>query len=174
MGLLDSVLGGGRRSGGGMSPITMALLGLLAYRTMKGKGRLADMLGTGGAGGAAAPGSAGGGLGGLLQGGLGGLLGGAGAGGLLSGGLQDLMKQFQDHGKGEKMQSWVNSGRNEPIDPRELEEALGQERIGWLTEQTGMSKDELLAGLAKELPESVDKLTPMGHIPTEDEAKRLQ
>jgi uncharacterized protein YidB (DUF937 family) len=173
MGLLDNVLGGGSRSGGGMSPITMALLGLLAYRTVRGKGRLGEMLGKGDmlAGGA---GGAGGGLGGLLQGGLGSLLGGAGAGGLLSGGLQDLMKQFQDHGKGEKMQSWVSSGRNEPIDPKELEQALGQERVTWLMEQTGMSKDELLAGLAKELPESVDKLTPMGHIPTEEEAKRLQ
>jgi hypothetical protein len=36
MGLLDSVLGGSRVSGGGMSPITMALMGLLAYRTFQG------------------------------------------------------------------------------------------------------------------------------------------
>lgn len=46
MGILDGLLAGGRSRGGGMSPITMALLGLLAYRTMQGKGRLADMLGT--------------------------------------------------------------------------------------------------------------------------------
>ena len=45
MGLLNS-LGGGQR--GGMSPVMMGLMGLLAYRTLKGKGRLADMLGTGG------------------------------------------------------------------------------------------------------------------------------
>ena len=37
-----------------------------------------------------------------------------------------------------------------------------------------MSKSELLAGLAQELPDSVDKLTPAGHIPSEDEARRLQ
>ena len=47
MGLLDSVLGGGQRSGGGMSPITMALLGLLAYRTIRGKGKLGEMHGKG-------------------------------------------------------------------------------------------------------------------------------
>jgi hypothetical protein len=46
MGLLDSVLGGAsHQRRGGMSPLTMALLGLLAYRTFQGKGRLADMLG---------------------------------------------------------------------------------------------------------------------------------
>ena len=51
MGLLDGLLGGGMRRGG-MSPLTMALLGLLAYKTMKGK-NLSDMFG-GGAGGQAA------------------------------------------------------------------------------------------------------------------------
>ena len=44
MGVLDSVLGGSR-AGGRMSPITMALIGLLAYRTFQGKTRLAEMLG---------------------------------------------------------------------------------------------------------------------------------
>ena len=37
---------GGNRGRGGMSPIMMGLMGLLAYRTLKGKGKLADMLGT--------------------------------------------------------------------------------------------------------------------------------
>jgi hypothetical protein len=55
MGLFDQVLGGAGSSGsGGMSPINMALLGLLAYRTFEGKGRLADMLGRS-PGGAGAP-----------------------------------------------------------------------------------------------------------------------
>jgi uncharacterized protein YidB (DUF937 family) len=112
MGLLDSVLGGSRVSGGGMSPITMALMGLLAYRTFQGKGRLADMLGhkpattdaNASGSGAAAPNP--GGLGGLL----GGLFGGGTAGGVLSGGLGDLLKQFQQGGQGEKAQSWIESG----------------------------------------------------------------
>jgi hypothetical protein len=45
--LLDSVFGGGYapRRGSGMSPLTMGLLDLLAYRIFQGKGRLADMLG---------------------------------------------------------------------------------------------------------------------------------
>jgi uncharacterized protein YidB (DUF937 family) len=176
MGLLDSVLGGGSRSrGGGMSPITMALLGVLAYRTMKGKGRLADMLGqgqpSGGNAGAPNSGAAGGsgGLGGLL----GGLLGGGAAGGLLSGGLSDLLKQFQTHGQGDKAQSWIDSGPNKPVSPPELEQALGEERIGWLMQETGMSRAELLSGLSRELPDVVNKLTPDGRVPTEQEAARM-
>ena len=171
MGLLDSVLGG-NRAGGGMSPITMALLGLLAYRTFQGKGRLADMLGrapdSGPAGGAATANSSGG-LGGLL----GGLLGGGAAGGILSGGLSDLLKQFQQNGQGDKAQSWIASGPNKDVSPRELEQALGPDKIAWLMQQTGLSREELLVGLSRELPKTVDQLTPDGRLPTEQEAARL-
>jgi uncharacterized protein YidB (DUF937 family) len=175
MGLLDILGGSGAQRGGGsgMSPITMALLGLLAYRTYQGKGRLADMIGRKpDASGAAS----GGGLGDLL----GGLTGGAGAGaaagglgGLLSGGLGDLLKQFQQHGQEDKAQSWVSTGPNKPVSPHEVEQALGPEKIAWLMEQTGMPREELLAGLSRELPEAVDKLTPEGRVPTEQEAARL-
>jgi uncharacterized protein YidB (DUF937 family) len=174
MGLFDQVLGGsGTSSANGMSPITMALLGLLAYRTFEGKGRLADMLGRTPAGAAMPSGTPGtattGGLGGLL----GGLLGGAGAGGILSGGLGDLLKQFQQNGQGDKAQSWIASGPNKPVLPGELEQALGPEKISWLMQQTGMARDELLAGLSRELPRVVDHLTPDGRIPTHEEAAHL-
>ena len=175
MGLLDGILGGGMRRGGGMSPIAMALMGLLAYKTMKGK-NLTDMFGGGAAGGqtgGAPAGGQAGGLGGLLQGGLGGLLGGGALGGILSGGLGDLLKQFQANGMGEKADSWVSTGENKPIQPNELSRVLGEERISWLMEQTGMSRAELLAGLSQELPQVVDKLTPQGRIPTEQEADRM-
>lgn len=172
--MLGNILGGGK---GGMSPITMALLGVLAYRTMKGKGRLADMLGRsqpggtapganplGGNAGAPDPGNAGGGLGGLL-GGLGGLLGGGAAGGMLSGGLKDLLDQFQQSGQGDKAKSWVETGPNKPVSPSEMEKALGEERIAWLMQETGMSRQDLLDGLSRELPQAVDQLTPDGRVP---------
>lgn len=164
MGLLDGLLSGGR-SRSGMSPITMALLGLLAYRTFQGKGRLSDMLG--GASGTAA--GSGGGLGGLL----GGLFSGGAAGGILSGGLSDLLKQFQQNGQSDKADSWVAKGPNKPVSPPELEQALGPERISWLVQETGLSREELLAGLSRELPEVVDKLTPEGRLPSEQEAARM-
>ena len=42
-----------------------------------------------------------------------------------------------------------------------------------LTAQTGMSKDELLAGLSRELPGAVDELTPEGRVPTPQEASNM-
>jgi uncharacterized protein YidB (DUF937 family) len=174
--MFDKLFGGSGR--GGMSPITLALMGVLAYRTLKGKGRLADMLGRrpadggmpganpyGGNAGAPDPRSAGGGLGGLL----GGLLGG----GALSGGLSDLLRQFQENGQGDKAESWINRGANKPVSPRELEQALGEERISWLMQETGLSRQELLDGLSRELPQAVDQLTPEGRVPSEEEAARV-
>jgi len=146
MALID-VLGSkrGRRGGSAMSPVQMAVLGLLAYRTFKGKGRL------GGVGGTA--------------GGLGGLLGG----GALSGGLKDLIDRFRQTGQEQKAQSWVSTGANQSIAPHELEQVLGEERINWLVEETGMARDQLLAKLSGELPAAVDELTPDGRLPTDDE-----
>lgn len=179
--MLGNIFGGSGR--GGMSPITLALMGVLAYRTLKGKGRLADMLGRkpaeggmpganpyGGNAGAPDAGSAGGGLGGLL----GGLLGGGAAGGALSGGLNDLLRQFQQNGQGDKAESWVNRGPNAPVAPHELEQALGEERITWLTQETGLPRQELLDGLSRELPQAVDQLTPEGRIPSDEEAARFR
>jgi uncharacterized protein YidB (DUF937 family) len=187
MGLLD-VLNGmqngphGQRapttggSSGGMSPLTMALLGLLAYKAIKHIGGGQPAANPGGpapSGGA----SAGGGLGSLLPGGLGGLLaggaGGAAAGSVLSGGLGDLMKQFEQSGQGDKVSSWVGNGPNKPISPDDLASALGSDQIDTLTEQSGMSRSELLSGLSQNLPELVDKLTPNGRLPSADEAARL-
>jgi len=77
-------------SGGGMSPLMMALLGLLAYKAVKGGG-LGGMLGGGtGTGRPApmdAPAGGGGGLGDLL----GGMLGGGARPGASGGGLGDLL-----------------------------------------------------------------------------------
>jgi uncharacterized protein YidB (DUF937 family) len=158
-------------SGGGMSPMTMAILGLLAWKAIRHF--TADQPG-------AAPqptpapapsGSAasGGGLGSVLGGGLGGLLAGGAAGSVLSGGLGDLLKQLQQNGQGDTANSWVGTGPNKPVSPGDLANALGADQIQHLTSQTGMSRDDLLNGLSQYLPQVIDHLTPNGRLPTEDE-----
>ena len=156
MGLFD-ILGGSQSRSSGISPLTLALMGVLAYRTMKGQGRLADMMG------GATTGT--GGLGGLLSGGMG--------GGMLANGLQDLLARFGANGHGDKAQSWISAGPNQTIAPNEVEQTLGEGHVQWLMQQTGMSKADLLAGLSRELPSTVDKLTPDGRIPTAEEAAKL-
>jgi uncharacterized protein YidB (DUF937 family) len=208
MGLLDVLNGmqngpGGYRppsgstGGGGMSPITMALLGLLAYKALKSSGGIGGILGGAPAGAArptglppgVSPGNAGGGalgdiLGGLfggssggatggIPGGLGGLLGGAGAGSVLSGGLGNLIKDLQNNGQGQVAKSWLASGPNQPIAPESLEAAVGADTLDALSKQTGMNREDVLSGLSQQLPGLVDHLTPDGRVPTEEEAARM-
>lgn len=117
---------------------------------------------------------AGGGLGDLLGGltggsgglgGLGGLLGGSSAGGVLQGGLGDLLKQFEQNGQGEAAKSWVETGPNTEIDDRQLSEALGPEVLEDLSARTGLSPDEILSRLSRDLPRAVDDMTPDGVLP---------
>jgi uncharacterized protein YidB (DUF937 family) len=166
-------------------PSMTALLGLLAIAGYQNRDKLAEMLGGAGQNASGTPGQGnrqGGGLGGLLgggqsgaQGGLGGLLGGLGgmgAGGLLGGGLRDLVETFRQNGHGEAADSWVGRGPNKELKPRELEQAIGPDVLATLSQQTGLSRDELLARLSRELPQAVDKYTPEGRLPSEAEFAR--
>ena len=143
-----------------------ALLGLLAVAGYQNRDKISELLkgasnsaSQPGAGGAQSP------LGGLL-GNLGGMLGGAGAGGLLSGGLGQLLENFQQNGHGDTAQSWINSGPNKEISPPEVKQAIGPDVLAALEKQTGLSQEELLARLSRELPAAVDKYTPDGRIPS--------
>ncbi len=169
----------------GMSPMTMAILALLAYKAMKHFGgndqqspdaqRIPSpqpgttTASTGGIGDLL---NGSGGLGGLLKGGLGGLLAGGAAGSILSGGLGDLVKTMQQKGLGDTANSWVSNGPNKQIDSNDLANALGSDQINALTSRTGMSRDELLGELSRYLPEVVNDITPDGRLPTDSEISR--
>ena len=160
-------------SGGGMSPLTMAVLGLLAYKAVKS---FTSQPGVAPAT-PAAPGSSqtagsGGGLGDILKNGLGSLLAGGAAGGVLSGGLNDLLKQFPQSGQGDAAKSWVATGPNKAISSDDLAKALGGDQLNTLMAHTGLSRQDLLAGLSQYLPEAVNQLTPDGRLPTEQELSR--
>ena len=180
MGLLDVLSGmsnaqSGQRapgsSGGGMSPITKAIIGVLAYQAIKAF--TANQASAGTNIDKQSPGATGGGLDDLLKGGLGGLLGGGAAGSVVSGSLNDLLKQFQQNGQGDVAKSWIGPGPNKAISPNDLATALGADRVNTLAGFSGMSREELLNGLSQQLPDVVDQLTPDGRLPTEQEAARF-
>jgi uncharacterized protein YidB (DUF937 family) len=157
-------------------PSMVALLGLLAIAGYQNRDKIAEALG----GGKQAPGSVPGednrqvnNQQGSVLGKLGGRLGGAGIGSVLSGGLGQLVERFRQNGHGQAADSWVNTGPNQELAPDQLEQAIGPDVLSTLSQQTGLSRDELLARLTRELPAAVDKFTPAGRLPTEAEAARL-
>ena len=155
------------QSNGGMSPMTMAILALLAWKAVKHFS--GNQPGASPAAPAQvpppAPASTGGGLGNIL----GGLLAGGAAGSVLSGGLGDLLKQFQQNGQGDTANSWVGTGPNKTIAPGDLANALGADQLDQLSKQSGLSREDLLQGLSQYLPQVVDHLTPEGRLPNENE-----
>ena len=154
-------------------PSMTALLGLLALAGYQNRDKIAEMLRGVGAN-SATPGSpapAQGGLAGVL-GQLGNSLGGAGAGSFLSGGLGELINRFQQNGHGDAADSWVGTGPNKALAAPDLEQAIGPDVLATLSQQTGLSQQELLARLSRELPAAVDKYTPQGRLPTEADFAR--
>ena len=92
---------------------------------------------------------------------------------MLSGGLNDLLKQFQHKGQSEVADSWVSNGPNKPISPDVLSKVLSEDQITTLTQQTGMSREELVKALSQQLPNVINHLTPEGRLPSEQEMSRL-
>jgi uncharacterized protein YidB (DUF937 family) len=143
-----------------------ALLGLLAIAGYQNRDKLAELFREAQAkyrGTSAPAGSQEGRAGGL--GNLGGILSGTSFSELLGSGLRDLVESFKSSGKGEMADSWVKTGPNKPISPQELERAVSPEVWATLSEHTGLSRQELLSRLSRELPEAVDKYTPEGRLP---------
>ena len=190
MGLLDVLNGmqngprgpstpSAKDDGGGMSPMTMAILALLAWKGIKhftgnqaGSAPRPTPAPAPGNVTAGMPGGGAGGMSDMLKGGLGGLLAGGAAGTILSCGLGDLLKQFQQQGLGDQADSWVSNGPNKQVSPGDLGSALGADQIEALASQSGLSRDDLLQGLSQFLPDVVNKLTPDGRLPDENEMSR--
>ena len=153
-------------------PSMTALLGMLAMAGFQNRDKITEMLtGAGTSGPNAGAGQSG--LGGLL-GSLGGLLGGAGnasgaapggAGNLLNNGLNELLNSFKQNGHGDTAQSWIEPGPNKEISPPQLKQAIGSDVLAALEKQTGLSQQDLLARLSRELPSAIDKYTPDGRLP---------
>ena len=59
------------------------------------------------------------------------------------------------------------------VDPNQLLDAFGRERLQGLAQQNGMALDEMLSGLTQHLPQVVDQLTPQGHLPQQDELQQM-
>ena len=79
--------------------------------------------------------------------------------------LGDILDRFRGAGAGSKVDSWVGTGPNEPIQPSEVEAAIDEDTLTSLSMQTGLSREELLNRITRDLPEAVNKMTPSGEMP---------
>ena len=88
-------------------------------------------------------------------------------------GLGGLIKQFQQKGLGDVVDSWVSTGKNKNVAPDQISVALGGDVVDDLSRRTGLTRDQVVGELARMLPNVVDNLTPDGRLPTRQEVMRL-
>jgi uncharacterized protein YidB (DUF937 family) len=135
---------------------------------------LDDILGglMGGKGGSGGLGDVLGGLTGDRGGGGGGAMGALlpiPAGFLASGGLSKIMGGLKANGLSAQADSWVGTGSNQPVSGRDVEQAMGREQIQQIAQQLGVSEPQAADAVAQALPEVVDKVSPNGQLPPEQD-----
>ncbi|MFD9603908.1 YidB family protein [Streptomyces sp. NBC_01224] len=120
---------------------------------------LGSLLGGGGQGGAS--GGAGNILGALL-GALGNGQSGTGGGGNA---LEGLIGMLTRSGLVDQAQSWVGTGENQAVSGAQIAEALPDETLQKVAQETGVSTEQAADEIARSLPTAVDRLTPSGEVP---------
>ena len=152
----------------------LALLGLAAVAGYQNRDKLREMIGEAQSGRThslddqTVPAGHGG-----LMAEIGQIFGSGDAGRNVSEGLRDLVDRFRSTGQGSKADSWVSMEPNSELRPDDLETAIGRDTIDELAQKTGLSREEIVKRLSVALPETVDRLTPQGRLPSETEARDL-
>jgi uncharacterized protein YidB (DUF937 family) len=80
-------------------------------------------------------------------------------------GLQEFIQKLQAGGLADAVSSWIGTGENQQVAPEQVHQALGDEQVSAMAQQTGMDKSDLLSQLAQHLPGIVDRLSPNGQLP---------
>lgn len=89
------------------------------------------------------------------------------------GGIGALIQQFQKAGLGDAVNSWVSTGQNQPVNGAQVQQALGSDRIQQFAQQTGMQGGQVSDLLAQILPQFVDKVTPNGSVPQQNDLQGM-
>jgi uncharacterized protein YidB (DUF937 family) len=79
--------------------------------------------------------------------------------------LPDVVRQFEEKGMRDQVDSWVRTGPNKPVDRRQIEDAFGQRELEQIARSKGIDQAQLAEVLAKYIPRIIDELTPTGQLP---------
>jgi uncharacterized protein YidB (DUF937 family) len=78
--------------------------------------------------------------------------------------LPEVVKQFEEKGMRDEVDSWVRTGPNKPIDRRKIEDVFGDRELNDLARSKGIDPNDLAEVLAKYIPKIIDELTPQGQL----------
>src|SRR5687768_4978235 len=81
------------------------------------------------------------------------------------GGLPGLLGKAKREGLGDKADSWVSTGKNQPVSASQIEKLLGNDQVASIAAKLGISPDTAAKQISAVLPKLVDQLTPNGKVP---------
>ena len=82
-----------------------------------------------------------------------------------NGGIGGVLERFRNQGYSQQAASWVSTGENEELQPQAVNELMGTEELSRMSQQLGVSQEEVSSSMAQILPEIVNQLTPQGGVP---------
>jgi uncharacterized protein YidB (DUF937 family) len=78
--------------------------------------------------------------------------------------LPDVVKQFEEKGLRDEVDSWVRTGPNKPVDRRQIEDVFGQRELEEIARQRNIDRERLAEVLSRYIPKIIDELTPQGQL----------
>ncbi len=86
-----------------------------------------------------------------------------------SGSMAGLVQSFQEKGFGGIISSWIGTGENLPISADQIQQVMGNDMVQNLAAKFGIPTEELSGKLAELLTSAIDKMTPDGTLPEEEQ-----
>lgn len=83
----------------------------------------------------------------------------------VGGDVGGLFNKLKNSSISEHFQSWIGKGENKPVTPEQVTQALGNEHLAKIADQTGVTPEQAAQNIAQKLPSMVDKMTPDGQLP---------
>ncbi|MEW2528469.1 MULTISPECIES: YidB family protein [unclassified Streptomyces] len=80
--------------------------------------------------------------------------------------IAPAVEELRAAGLGDKVDSWISTGENQPLTADELSKALG-DSIARIAAIQGLSTDEVAEKAAAALPVTFDALSPEGQVVTQ-------
>jgi len=78
--------------------------------------------------------------------------------------LPDVVKQFEEKGLRDEVDSWVRTGPNKPVSRRQIEDVFGQPELDDIARQRNIDRERLAEVLSRYIPKIIDELTPSGQL----------
>jgi len=78
--------------------------------------------------------------------------------------LPDVVKQFEEKGLRDEVDSWVRTGPNKPVSRRQIEDVFGQRELEEIARHRNVDRERLAEVLSRYIPKIIDELTPSGQL----------